>query len=62
MSHPDTQPKCWPWSHDWRKWQTIERGELLHRHSTEPIIVGCYENQRRECKKCGKSQLREIRA
>jgi hypothetical protein len=61
----------WPWSHKWSKWGTISGGDTLA--SVDPSgmpyrpeifgehkpVTGKYENQRRECVVCGKSQLRE---
>ena len=61
---------CWPWNHDWTKWEVIGSGRLastrdaigLPIHPPEKIIIiGTYEEQRRVCNKCGKSQLRETR-
>jgi len=56
----------WPWSHDWTKWTTTERGELHNPlisgagyRSESSFSTGRYEMQRRECIVCGKSQLRE---
>ena len=58
-------PRCWFWSHQWSKWQTIERGEVSRKDSTfpltgEPRVVGRYEYQRAVCQNCGKARLREI--
>ena len=54
---------CWPWSHDWTKWETTEKGIMQRiRPGFDPITVGVYEYQRRVCTKCGQSQLREVAA
>jgi len=47
----------WPWSHNWTKWTTTERGTGYRSESS--FSIGRYEMQRRECIVCGKSQLRE---
>jgi len=52
--------KCWPWAHEWTKWQMLDRGELYRLFAPTSPIVGRYETQRRECMKCGKAQMREI--
>lgn len=47
---------CW---HRWSKWEPVTRGGLVDdERGSEPVVVGNYEVQRRECEKCGKSQLR----
>jgi hypothetical protein len=65
--------RCWwPWSHQWQKWQTVSTGKILamtdalglpiHEELGEVApVIGSYETQRRECLRCGKSQIREIR-
>ena len=57
----------WPWSHEWSRWEVLVRGrgtdilveengqELVHRNQLVEI-------QRRECFRCGMSQLREFRS
>ena len=61
---------CWPWSHQWSKWIVVNSGRVREPKShllgeIEPveewIEVGTFEEQRRVCEKCGKSQLREVR-
>jgi hypothetical protein len=64
--------RCWPWSHQWSKWNTYSGGKLVKITDALglPIregdgiaqhVIGDYENQRRECQRCGKAELREIR-
>jgi hypothetical protein len=52
---------CWPWSHEWTKWKTIETGHLDIRDETgKPLFVtGNFEIQHRVCETCGMSQLRK---
>jgi hypothetical protein len=57
---------CW---HKWKKWETLdidETGKALVTINTAPSgarsVVGTTEMQRRECEKCGKSQLRRVGA
>jgi hypothetical protein len=47
---------CWPWSHNWSKWQVIERGKVVKVNQTAP--VGSYLLQERTCYECNKKQLR----
>lgn len=57
--------------HKWDKWNTVAEGQLLSASDSLGLalptseipqhIEGHYERQRRECKTCGKSQLREER-
>lgn len=58
----DRTHNCWPWEHDWTLWQVIESGKLTSHFMISLTVVGRYETQRRKCKRCGKSQLRETRA
>jgi hypothetical protein len=52
---------CWPWKHEWTKWERVGVGNIVK--PEEPTtVVGVYEQQRRECSKCGMCQLREERA
>jgi hypothetical protein len=59
---------CGPWQHQWSKWTTIAGGKLLKttnavgipfQQGEEKTVIGTYEEQRRECERCGMSQLRE---
>lgn len=62
---------CWPGNHTWSKWVVIRRGQvtaLIHalgipiEHKAKRPVIGTSETQRRECQRCGKAQLRQIRA
>lgn len=67
-SHPIASSRCWPFFHRWAKWKTTDHGKLEssifvltgqpHRVDGSPITTGHFEEQRRECEKCGKCQLR----
>lgn len=55
----------------WSKWQRIDQGDVLQGYDrltgrlldeSEKGVIGKYEAQRRECEKCGMSQLRETRS
>ena len=52
--------------HDWTKWETFSKGEVLRSLTDfqkavgqKPAVIGYYEHQRRYCLNCGKSQLSE---
>jgi hypothetical protein len=47
---------CWPWSHNWSKWEDIERGKVVKVNQIVP--VGSYLLQQRTCYDCNKKQLR----
>jgi len=57
---------CW---HKWDKWKVIAEGLLQMQYDSvftgrkleahEQYVCGKFEHQRRECLKCGKSQLRK---
>lgn len=59
-------PCCVPFFHKWTKWLAIERGDVMtavsRRKDGQAVPLGMYEYQRRECLKCGKSQLREVQS
>lgn len=57
-----SEANCRPWAHKWSKWKVLQVGQLTNTNSLSPQVVGFYETQRRECEKCGMSQLREVRA
>jgi hypothetical protein len=53
---------CWPWAHDWSKWQTFSHGLIVvNAGEKPPRPLGSFIEQKRECAKCGKIQLRESR-
>jgi hypothetical protein len=47
---------CWPWLHNWSKWEDIEQGSVIHIKSQ--VIIGKYIVQERICAECNKKQLR----
>ena len=60
-----------PWKHDWSEWKTVSEGYHIARTDAlglpvdpkaPPVLLGSFETQRRECKRCKKSQLRKVRA
>jgi hypothetical protein len=55
ITQPQMSPvNCWPWSHNWTKWEDINRGAL----SRNNIPVGLFLIQQRVCLNCNKKQLR----
>jgi hypothetical protein len=64
LSPPEKKKNwCWPWSHEWTKWETIETGcvSVVDRITTKPLaITGSFEKQRRVCENCGMSDLRKV--
>lgn len=44
--------------HAWGQWKSVYQGPLVDGEKT----VGSYETQRRECPKCGRVELRDLRA
>jgi hypothetical protein len=62
--------QCLPFTHEWSKWNKIAEGILYMQYDVltgrklddhEKYINGYFENQRRECGRCGLAQLRKIR-
>jgi hypothetical protein len=55
------------WIHKWEMWQTIETGKVKDilkfiNGKTLTQNEGRYDIQRRTCRLCGKTQLREVRS
>ena len=59
---------CW---HRWTKWEKIAEGIITRKYNLYTLQMllpeqqyesGQFEDQRRECKKCGKSELRRVTA
>jgi hypothetical protein len=59
---------CW---HKWEKWKVVGAGDVREAWdelTCKPLpedqryVTGHFEVQRRECEKCGKSQLREVQS
>lgn len=50
--------KCWPWSHDWERWQVKREGRIARGESNAE--VGTWKEQERLCRKCGLLQLRTV--
>lgn len=56
--------KCWPWSHHWLKWATVEQGKIHHAASIaseSKVWIGEWKRQERTCDNCGKLQMRTVR-
>lgn len=51
--------KCW-WIffHNWSRWETVKQGDLFESGSKLPI--GTYKHQERECKDCGRIDVRGV--
>lgn len=54
---------CW-FFHDWSRWLDKRHGPVTIRDYYKPdnvIAQGWYIEQQRECRACGKKQIREVR-
>jgi len=49
--------RCWPWSHQWTKWENREEAAPLMERGTT-FRIGTLIVQLRTCENCGKLQLR----
>jgi hypothetical protein len=47
------------WSHDWEKWSKVESRSWQTYGNSDQTFLNYY--QRRECRRCGKIEEREVR-
>jgi hypothetical protein len=54
ISHEAPRAACWLF-HRWGKWVVVGHGDV----ESDGAVVGRFIEQRRDCLRCGKIQLRE---
>ena len=55
-STPKVPVRCWPWLHDWSKWEVYKQPYFLPETNTQ----GTIEKQKRCCAACGLEQRRDF--
>lgn len=60
MMEAERRPFCWPWSHNWPRWRDLRSRELdMYEGEGEQSIE---ITQQRRCERCGRLQLRKVKA
>jgi len=52
----ETKKRCWPWSHQWTKWD--DAYVVSEKRVGEDLTSNIGVEQRRRCADCGKLQIR----
>ena len=50
--------RCWPWSHNYSKWVVTDTVTKLK--TSDDTVIAYGSIQQRECRKCGKMQMRTV--